>query len=59
MTADALGALVVAALILAMVGLAVAAAQPSPANVARAADALAVLPLIVTAGLLVAWLVGR
>ena len=59
MTAEALGALVLASLIVAMVGLAAAAAQPSQANVVRGAVTLAVSPVIVLVGLLVAWLLGR
>ncbi len=59
MTPDALGALVLASLIAAMVGLVVATAQPSRANVVWGAVALAVLPGTILVGLLVGWLLGR
>ncbi len=59
MTADALGALVVASLIAAMVGLAIAAAQPSRTNVVWGAVALGLLPMVILVGLLAVWLLGR
>lgn len=59
MTADVLGALIVASLILAMVGLGLAAVQPSRANVVRGALALGLLPTMILVALLVTWLLGR
>lgn len=59
MTPDALGALVMASLIAAMVGLFVVTLQPSRANVVWGAVALALLPGTILVGLLVVWLLGR
>lgn len=59
MSDEVLGALLLATVILPMVGLAVAAVQPSWGNVVRAAIALAVLPALIVVVMLVVWLIGR
>jgi hypothetical protein len=58
-TPDVLGAVIVAGLIVAMVGLVLVAVQPSRANVVRGAVALGLLPTIILVALLVVWLLGR
>ena len=59
MTSDVLGAVTIATIIVAMVGLVLAAAQPSRANVVRGAIALGLLPTMILVALLVGWLLGR
>jgi hypothetical protein len=58
MSDELLGGVLLALVILPMVGLGVAAVQPSRANVRMAAVALGLLPAFVVVALLAAWVVG-
>ncbi len=59
MTSDVLGVSILALLIAAMVGLAVAALQPTRLTVRLAAVALGLLPVLIVVSLLVGWVIGQ
>lgn len=59
MTEDTLGALLMVGVILAMVGLVLAAAQPSRRNVVLGAVAVGLLPAAIAALVLAVWALGR